>query len=93
MTVVPPGLVNVHHELDMPVGESNLCCLSVQVSGPRAISKEAMLLILEILWALPSSLPYVTLYIPGIPRYPSLTASAHQRSAPLTHKRKSPVPQ
>ena len=30
-TVVPPGLVNVHHELNTPAGESNLCCLSVRI--------------------------------------------------------------
>ena len=41
--LVPPGLANVHHELDTLAGESNLCCLSVRSSWTRAIGKEYIL--------------------------------------------------
>ena len=56
------------------------------VPGPRAIGKESVLHALEVLWALSFLISYVCLStLIGIPRYPSLTAPAHPRSAPLIY--------
>jgi hypothetical protein len=82
----------ITNSIRLPVNQSCAVCLC-GVSAPRAIGKESMLLILEILWASrPHSHPHSRTYLStllGIPCYPSLTAPAHLRSVPLTNGKSS----
>ena len=80
----------ITNSIRLLVNQTCAVCLCV-VSAPRAIGEESMLLILEILWAFSFSHSRTSLSaLLGIPCYPSLTASAHLHSAPLTNGKSSP---
>ena len=81
----------ITNSIRLLVNQTCAVCLC-GLSAPRAIGKEPMLLILETLWALSSSFPYVSLYITWNP-FLSLTHCICISAQCSTRERKNPVPQ
>ena len=80
-----PVLVNAHHKLDTLAAESSLYCCLCGVSGPRAIGKEPMLIILEILCLTLVRLSLHSLESFAIPH----SLHLHTRAALLPHTAKT----